>query len=365
MTESQEWPRGCAEGRQESVSDLAIDLSTVTKTYKGRVRALRDAGMQVHKGEIFGLLGPNGAGKSTLVKILLTIVKPTKISGSMLGSRIGDRDTLTRVGYLPENPNFPGYLRGEEVLDVFGAMAKMPRRERKKRADELLDLVGMRDWRRKRMQSYSKGMKQRVGLAQALMNDPELVFLDEPTDGVDPVGRREIRELLVELKRRGKTVVLNSHLLGEAEMVCDRVSILVQGEVRTKGTLDELALGKKRYEIELSVDGARHAGEYLSVAMPGVLKHTEGDRRKGELANGLWVEASPTTISVEGIDPASVQPVIDALRAHDAVIRALRPVRPSLEDLFIQAITDPTSGRATGVGAARGKAKQTHGKGAR
>jgi ABC-2 type transport system ATP-binding protein len=347
------------------VSDLAIDLSGVTKTYKGKVRALRDAGVQVHKGEIFGLLGPNGAGKSTLVKILLTIVKPTKISGTMLGAPIGDRSTLTRVGYLPENPNFPGYLRGEEVLDVFGAMAKMPRRERKRRADELLDLVGMRDWRRKRMQTYSKGMKQRVGLAQALMNDPELVFLDEPTDGVDPVGRREIRELLVELKRRGKTVVLNSHLLGEAEMVCDRVSILVQGEVRTKGTLDELALGKQRYEIELAVDPSQDAGECLSRAIPGVLKHTEGEHRKGELANGLWVEATRTTISVEGVDPASVQPVIDALRAQDAVIRAMRPVRPSLEDLFIQAITDPTSGRTTGIGAARGKAKQTHGKGAR
>jgi ABC-2 type transport system ATP-binding protein len=347
------------------VSDLAIDLSGVTKTYRGRVRALRDAGLQVHKGEIFGLLGPNGAGKSTLVKILLTIVKPTKINGTMLGAGIGDRATLARVGYLPENPNFPGYLRGEEVLDVFGAMAKMPRRERKKRADELLDLVGMSDWRRKRMQTYSKGMKQRVGLAQALMNDPELVFLDEPTDGVDPVGRREIRELLVELKRRGKTVVLNSHLLGEAEMVCDRVSILVQGEVRTKGTLDELALGKQRYEIELALDSGQHAGEYLSRAIPGVLKHGDDDRRKGELANGLWVEASRTTISVEGTDPSSVQPVIDALRAHDAVIRAMRPVRPSLEDLFIQAITDPASGRTTGVGAARGKAKQTHGKGAR
>jgi ABC-2 type transport system ATP-binding protein len=338
------------------VSDLAIDLASVTKTYRGKVRALRDANLRVRRGEIFGLLGPNGAGKSTLVKILLTIVRPTSIDGRMLDASIGDRPTLARVGYLPENPNFPGHLRGEEVLDVFGALAKVPRRERRRRADELLDLVGMREWRRRRMHTYSKGMKQRVGLAQALMNDPELLFLDAPTDGVDPVGRREIRELLVELKRRGKTVVLNSHLLGEAEMVCDRVSILVQGQVRAEGTLDELALGKQRYEIELALREAEHAADVLARAMPGVMRTHEGagETRRGELASGLWVEASRTVIRVQGTDASSVQPVIDAVRAHGAVIRALRPVRPSLEDLFIEAITDE-SGRAAGVGAARGR----------
>src|SRR5690606_34281786 len=156
-------------------------------------------------------------------------------------------------------------------------------RERKRRADELLDLVGMRDWRRKRMQTYSKGMKQRIGLAQALMNNPELIFLDEPTDGVDPVGRREIRELLVELKRRGTTVVLNSHLLGEAEMVGDRVSILVKGEVRAGGTLDDLALGKRRYEIELALREHDHAGDLVARAMPGVLGTLAGERRTGTL----------------------------------------------------------------------------------
>ncbi|MGP1310676.1 MAG: ATP-binding cassette domain-containing protein [Phycisphaerales bacterium] len=337
------------------MSELAIDLNGVTKTYRGKVRALRDASLRVHKGEIFGLLGPNGAGKSTLVKILLTIVRPSSISGTMLGAKVGDRSTLGRIGYLPENPNFPGYLRGEEVLDVFGAMAKMPRRARKRKADELLDLVGMREWRRKRMQTYSKGMKQRIGLAQALMNDPELIFLDEPTDGVDPVGRREIRELLVELKRRGKTVVLNSHLLGEAEMVCDRVSILVQGQVRAGGTLDELALGKQRYEIELVVTDDQHASSFAGRALPGVLVERDGETHKGSLESGRWIEATRTMIRVEGTDPAAVQPILDALRRHDAVIRSIRPVRPSLEDLFIEAIIDPESGKATGVGAARGK----------
>lgn len=340
------------------MSDLAIDLASVTKTYRGKVRALRDASLRVHRGEIFGLLGPNGAGKSTLVKILLTIVRPSRIQGTMLGATIGDRPTLAKVGYLPENPNFPGYLRGEEVLDVFGAMAGMPRRDRKRKANELLDLVGMREWRRKRMQTYSKGMKQRVGLAQSLMNDPALVFLDEPTDGVDPVGRREIRELLVELKRRGQTVVLNSHLLGEAEMVCDRVSILVQGQVRAEGTLDDLALGKQRYEIELLVRDAQHAADYITRAMPGVLTSESAELRRGTLESGLWVEASRTLVRVEGTDAASVQPVIDALRAESAIIRAIRPVRPSLEDLFIEAITDKESGKVSGVGASRDKAKK-------
>lgn len=337
------------------MSELAIDLKSISKTYRGKVHALRDASLSVRRGEIFGLLGPNGAGKSTLVKALLTIVRPTRVRGTMLGASIGDRPTLGRIGYLPENPNFPGYLRGEDVLHVFGAMAKVPRRERMKRADELLDLVGMREWRTKTMQTYSKGMKQRVGLAQTLMNDPDLVFLDEPTDGVDPVGRREIRELLVELKRRGKTVVLNSHLLGEAEMVCDRVSILVKGEVKAHGALDELALGRRRYEIELAANEAERAAEALMRAMPGVLTDDTGPVRRGTLAGGVVVEVEQMMIRVEGDDPMSVQPVIDALRARAVVIRSLRPVRPSLEDLFIQAVTDPETGESSGVGAATGK----------
>lgn len=337
------------------MSELAIDLKSISKTYRGKVHALRDASLSVRRGEIFGLLGPNGAGKSTLVKALLTIVRPTRVRGTMLGASIGDRPTLGRIGYLPENPNFPGYLRGEDVLHVFGAMAKVPRRERMKRADELLDLVGMREWRTKTMQTYSKGMKQRVGLAQTLMNDPDLVFLDEPTDGVDPVGRREIRELLVELKRRGKTVVLNSHLLGEAEMVCDRVSILVKGEVKAHGALDELALGRRRYEIELAANETERAAEALMRAMPGVLTDDPGPVRRGTLAGGVVVEVEQMMIRVEGDDPMSVQPVIDALRARAVVIRSLRPVRPSLEDLFIQAVTDPETGESSGVGAATGK----------
>ncbi|MBT8484794.1 MAG: ABC transporter ATP-binding protein, partial [Phycisphaerae bacterium] len=209
----------------------AIDLHRVEKTYRGKVRALRGIEMQVHRGEIFGLLGPNGAGKSTLVKIMMTVVRANRATGTILGRPIGHKPTLGRVGYLPEHHRMPPYLTGHQVLDFYAALAGVPRSERRPRARRLLGLVGMEEWADKKLGSYSKGMLQRLGLAQTLMNDPDLVVLDEPTDGVDPVGRRDIRDVLLELRGEGKTVFLNSHLLSELEMVCDRVAILVQGAV--------------------------------------------------------------------------------------------------------------------------------------
>jgi ABC-2 type transport system ATP-binding protein len=227
----------------------AIDLHDVKKVFRGRVHALRGIEMQVHGGEIFGLLGPNGAGKSTLVKIMMTVVRPTHAGGTMLGMPIGHKRTLARVGYLPEHHRLPSYLTGRQVLEFYAALARVPRRVRKTRAGELIDLVGLRDWAKKKMSSYSKGMQQRIGLAQALMNDPQLIILDEPTDGVDPVGRRDIRDVLIRLRKEEKTVFLNSHLLSELEMVCDRVAILVQGRVVQQGTLDGLTAESRRYEI--------------------------------------------------------------------------------------------------------------------
>src|SRR5436190_3963271 len=204
-------------------SELALDLTHVSKTYKGRVRALQGIAMQVRRGEVFGLLGPNGAGKSTLVKIMMTVIRPTQARGTMLGRPIGHKPTLGRVGYLPEHHRFPEYLTGAQVLDFYGALAKVPRKERRQRSAKLLDMVGMTAWGTKRVRGYSKGMRQRVGIAQALMNDPDLVVLDEPTDGVDPVGRRDIRAICSQLRDEGRTVFINSHLLSELEMVCDRV----------------------------------------------------------------------------------------------------------------------------------------------
>ncbi len=357
--------------------DLAINLANVEKTYKGKVRALRGVSMRVHRGEIFGLLGPNGAGKSTLVKILMTIVRPTKCEGALLGAPIGQKDTLARVGYLPEHLRFPGYLTGEQTLDYMAALAKVPSKVRKKRAEEMLELVGMTAWRKKKIGSYSKGMKQRLGIAQSLMNDPDIVLLDEPTDGVDPVGRRDIRNVMVEMKERGKSVLINSHLLGEVEMVCDRVSILVQGQVAAQGTLDELTDGGRRYEIEIEPATEQTPQKLFE----GVAALTQAERPpiappppsnapptkrpgavipvwRGELTTGEAAEFDGRTLRINTMDAKPIQSIIDALRQRGVVIRSLRPVRPSLEDLFIEAVADPETGKARAVGASQSSKKE-------
>lgn len=334
-----------------STAPLAIDLSHVSKTYRGKVQALRDISMRVRRGEIFGLLGPNGAGKSTLVKILMTVIRPTRCEGTLLGEPVGRKETLGRVGYLPEHHRFSDYLTGAQVLDFYGAMGKVPRRERRRRSGELLDLVGMTSWAGKRVKSYSKGMRQRIGIAQALINDPDLVLLDEPTDGVDPVGRRDIRNVLVELKGRGKTVFLNSHLLSELEMVCDRVAILVQGTVSSQGTIDELTSGQHRYDIEI-IPQAESPEEAFRGALPSLRPGSTG-----RLVTGEALTIDGRTLRAGTDNPERVQGIIDALRARGTVIRSVRQVRPSLEDLFMQAVTDPNTGATLAPGAERPGAK--------
>lgn len=354
----------------KGTSDWAIDLTNVSKTYKGKVHALRGITMRVRRGEVFGFLGPNGAGKSTLVKILLTIIRPTKATGHLLGESIGHKATLKRVGYLPEHHRFPDYLTGSQVVDFYGALAGVPKADRRKRTDELLELVGMRDWGNAKVKGYSKGMRQRVGIAQALINNPDLVVLDEPTDGVDPVGRRDIREIVTRLKAQGTTVFINSHLLSELEMVCDRVAILVKGTVASQGTINELTQDKRFIEIEVAALGPSNSAgesEVLASLIPGMRRlalpgsttppsQTPVASRRAEdaefaLATGERVVASGRVLRVYSDDPACVQPVIDALRANALVIRAVRPVRPSLEDLFMEAVTDPTTGKALTPGA--------------
>src|SRR5688572_25917505 len=283
--------------RMATDSGLAIDLHDVAKIYKGKVHALQGIEMQVRRGEVFGLLGPNGAGKSTLVKIMMSVVRPTRAVGTILGKPVAHKATLGRIGYLPENHRFPRYLTGRQTLDFFGAMAKVNRATRKRRAAELLDVVGMTAAADRRIATYSKGMAQRIGLAQALMNDPDLVVLDEPTDGVDPEGRRDIREVLVRLRSQGKTVFVNSHLLGELEMVCDRVAILVAGRVARQGTLDELTVAKQRYEIEVVADGTSPQALQAAVA--------------GRAPAGKFMDVHGTVLRVGTTDPADVQPLLD------------------------------------------------------
>jgi ABC-2 type transport system ATP-binding protein len=314
-----------------SASALAIELADVTKTYAGKVQALRGVEMHVRRGEIFGLLGPNGAGKSTLVKIMTTIVRATTARGMILGEPVGHRPTLARVGYLPEHHRFPQYLTGRQCVEFFGAMNLLRRAARRARTEEMLEVVGMRAWADRRVGTYSKGMQQRTGLAAALVNDPELVILDEPTDGVDPVGRSEIRDLLLRMRDEGRTVFLNSHLLGEVELVCDRVAIMLKGRVEVQGTLAELTQASRRWRV--AFEGAPPAsitGFGRALPLPGGLRHAV------ELADG---------------ELARVQALIDLLRAEGCAIVGVSETRESLEELFLRLVRD-VDGRAAAVGAA-------------
>ena len=337
----------------------AIELENVTKVYRGKVWALRGVSLRVGAGEIFGLLGPNGAGKTTLVKIITSIVHPTNARGTVLGRRIGHKPTLARVGYLPENHRLPRYLTGQQAVEFFSALSGLGRNQRRRRCAELLEQVGMARQARRKTATYSKGMSQRVGLAQALAHDPELLLLDEPTDGVDPEGRRDIRQILLGLRQQGKTVFVNSHLLSELEMICDRVAILVDGAVSRQGTLDELTLAQQRYEIELSpVDGRQRS--MVAAALPGVFGQraeasitvsevgAPGVIERGHLANGAGIELENHVLRIDTSDPAQVQPILDKLRAAGLIIRRLQLMRPSLEDLFMQAVATPRSNAAGG-----------------
>ena len=310
-----------------------LDLDRVTKTYRGKrgVRALRGVSLNVEPGQIFGLLGPNGAGKSTLVKILLGIVRPTTCQGTMLGASIGDKSTLARVGYLPEHVRFPEHLTGRQALHYVGRLLNVPRSERTRRAEDLLEHVGLKDRAATRVGGYSKGMKQRLGIAQSLIGDPDLVFLDEPTDGVDPMGRRHIREMLLKMRDEGKTVIVNSHLLGEVESVTDRVAILVNGLVRRFGCIDDLAVGKTGYVVDFEPHPQTHARELLA----GLVG--QGEER---LSTGERVEITDARVRIETPDAKRIQPFVDALRASGVVVRSLNYTRPSLEDLFVEAVEE-------------------------
>lgn len=303
------------------MTNWAVDLIDVRKTYGKSIHALRGVNVQVGRGEIFGLLGPNGAGKSTLVKIMMTVVRPTQALGTILGRPLGHRGKLAGTGYLPEHHAFPGYLTGAKLLDYYAALAKVPRSVRGPRAEELLERVGLSRWGTTRIDKYSKGMLQRLGIAQALMNDPELVVLDEPTDGLDPVGRRDVRNLLLELKGRGRTVFLNSHLLSELEMVCDRVSILVNGLVARQGTLSELTEQTVEYQITCGSD-------VTSLTL-----------KLAKLGAGV----SGAVVTLPGHDVGKVNEAVDCLRGANVAIHAITPKHVGLEDILMEAMGGPVT----------------------
>ena len=306
------------------VTAAAIEVEMMSKRY-GRFEALKGVSLTVPAGSIFGLLGPNGAGKSTLVKSLLTIVRPTECRGRLLGERIGHRATLAKVGYLPEHARFPDHLTGRQIVGYSAGMTKVPSARAKVVTEELLELVGMGDWADKRNGTYSKGMRQRVGLAQALVNDPAMVFLDEPTHGVDPEGRVEIRKIIERIREQGRTVFVNSHLLAEVEAVADEVAILAQGRIVKRGRTEDLVKAGSRFVV-------RALGP-----VPFELKaRFEAD---GAKVGGDRVEC-------ECEDARGVQGIIDAMRAAGVVVREVIETRTSLEEVFMSAIRASKGGES-------------------
>ncbi len=309
----------------------AIAVRDLSKTYhtgllrREQVQALDEVTLEVAPGEIFGLLGPNGAGKTTLVKVLLSVVHPGGGEARLFGRPAREPAARRAVGYLPENHRFPDFLTAEKMLDVYGRLGGVPPDARRRRIPELLGRVGLAKQQKAKLGTFSKGMRQRAGLAQALLGDPDLLFLDEPTDGVDPVGRRDIRDLLVWLRGQGTTVFINSHLLSEVEQVCSRIAILNEGRLVRHGTLEELMAVERAYDLT-----ATPLPDETLRALDGVL---------GELPDGaVRPAAGLRRYRILAHDRAHLNAVLDRLRSAGVEIEAVRPLRRTLEEYFIDVV---------------------------
>ncbi len=285
---------------------------------KEKINALNNFSLEVESGEIFGLLGPNGAGKTTLIKILLGITHRTSGEIKIFQKEISDDSYKMKVGYLPENHKFPNYLTGEQVLFLFGKLGGMTNSQVRKKANEYLKLVDMEKWRKTKIKKYSKGMLQRLGLAQSMLNSPELIFLDEPTDGVDPIGRKEIRDILNNLKQQGTTIFLNSHLLSEVELICDRVAILNKGSLVKSGRVDDITAVSDNYKFITS-----DIEENVLNKLLGNFKATINGRN----------EFFYNTGSIEELNK-----IIDFLRQNNVMIHSINREKNTLENMFINLI---------------------------
>ncbi len=318
-----------------SSADWVVDVQQLQKKYGAgllggkQFHALKGVDLQVRRGEVFGLLGPNGAGKTTLIKILLGIVRGTGGTAEVMGFSAGSREARKLIGYLPENLSFPSHHTAVSALQFFGRLSSVPESTIASRSKELLEMVGLAGREKELVKRYSKGMRQRLGLAQALLHDPQLLIMDEPTDGLDPVGRSEIRQLITQLKHRGKSVFLNSHILQEVELVCDRVAILAAGTVRGVGTPQELTAkfetaGSSRVRLELQ--GSEQA-------INDSLTHSATENlEKLQLPSGAW-KVSFSTSSQEHVDK-----VVDNLRAANVSICKLDRTQLSLEEVFLTVV---------------------------
>jgi ABC-2 type transport system ATP-binding protein len=316
------------------MAEVAIDIENLTKDYPygflqlKKKRSLEGLTMQVQTGEVFGFLGPNGAGKSTTIKLLMRLIFPTAGSARILGKPISDIGMHKDIGYLPEQPYFYDYLTAAEVLDYFARFHDFGAAERGERVERMLKKVGLESAGRIQLRKYSKGMLQRVGLAQAILHDPAVVVLDEPMSGLDPVGRREVRDIILELKEQGKTVLFSTHILSDAEMLCDRVGVIVGGKLQGIGAPSEI-VGLKAHGMEILFEVADAAG--VSDALLATATRT-GNRYR------LHVEES------------GVYAAIEQLRAAGAKILSVTQVKPSLEEYFMHLVaTDRAQAAAVEV----------------
>jgi len=313
-------------------TEPVIQVKDLEKTYRSGVfrrrtlHALQKVTLEVPQGEIYGLLGPNGAGKTTLIKVLLGIVRKSAGDATVLGRRAGDVEARRKIGYLPENHRIPRHLTGSTALEYYGCLSGLSVAEVHRRAPELLDVVGLKGREKDRVSGYSKGMQQRLGLAQAMLHKPKLIILDEPTDGVDPVGRKEIREVLRRLAADGATVFLNSHLLQEIELICENVAILTNGQVRKTGSVKELtqALEESPLIFRVAANEATVRAGIDSEIIQAV--HDVGD--------------GVVQFDAGSGDQATVDRTVDALRRADISILSMRRRDLTLEEAFLEIVKE-------------------------
>ncbi len=308
--------------------EYVVEISDLSKDYetgfwkKKRVRALDGLSLNVRGGQIFGFLGGNGAGKTTTIKLLMSLIFPTTGSAKILGSDISDVQMHSRIGYCPENPYFYDYLTAIELMDHFGRLLGYDAAKRRSRTEELLTSVGLqeKDWK-KQLRKYSKGMLQRVGLAQSLINEPEIVFMDEPMSGLDPVGRREIRELIAGLREKGVTIFMSTHILSDIEALCDEVAILRNGKLAASGNLSDL----------LESSGEERV---LEVSVQGVTADTI--REAVEFIAGASIISKPNGANIQILDETDIDAVLKITREAGGHLTSIQPLKQSLEELFVK-----------------------------
>ena len=318
------------------MSEIVLRADALAKTFhlgffRKRVEAVKQATFDVRRGEVFGYLGPNGSGKTTTLKMLMGLVFPSHGRAEVLGRPVPNREAKRRLGYLPESPYFYEYLSPEEFLDLVGSLFDVPRAERRARAARLITRVGLDHARGRPLRKFSKGMLQRIGIAQALMGDPELVVLDEPMTGLDPIGRKEIRDLMLELRREGRTVLYSTHILPDVEMTCDRVAMIFAGRIRSVGPLSELLTAR-----------------LLSTEV--CLRHEVG--QIPSLPDGAKIRQTPDGMLADLPEGTDVDAFLRAALAAKASIISVTPRRESLEDLFVREAGEVESTSGSDKGAA-------------